>query len=125
MTKKPKKLIVYARKMRKESTPAEQKLWKYLRRKQFACLKFRRQYPIPPYIVDFFCAARRLVIELDGESHIGKEYYDQKRQQFLAHQGLMVLRFWDTEIYDNLQYVLDIIEHYCFTLPPPPPPSFR
>ena len=111
MSQKPERLITYAKQMRKEATPAEQRLWKHLRTKQFGGFKFRRQHLIPPYIVDFFCAAHRLVIELDGESHIGKEVYDAEREQFLTQQGLTVLRFWDTEIYENLQDVLAAIEY--------------
>ena len=113
MAQKPENLITYAKSMRKDPTPAEAILWRYLRSKRFGNIKFRRQHPIPPYIVDFFCAVERLVIELDGESHIGKEAYDAQRQLFLEQQGLTVLRFWDTEIYDHLPMVLDVVEHTC------------
>ena len=94
MAQKPENLITYAKSMRKDPTPAEAILWRYLRSKRFGNIKFRRQHPIPPYIVDFFCAVERLVIELDGESHIGKEAYDAQRQLFLEQQGL-------TGVYNN------------------------
>ena len=113
MARKPSHLIQYAREMRKSLTPAEKKLWEYLRSKRFAKFKFRSQHPIPPYIVDFFCASCRLVIEMDGESHVGKERYDARRQKFLEKQGLTVLRFWDFELFENIDDVLEIIGCHC------------
>jgi very-short-patch-repair endonuclease len=125
MAKKPKNLIQYARQMRKSMTPSEEKLWQHLRSKRFGSLKWRCQHPIPPYIVDFFCPSLRLVIELDGESHDGKEAYDLRRQNFLESQGLIVLRFWDSELFESMSDVLSIIEDYCLQsgfYPPPPRP---
>jgi very-short-patch-repair endonuclease len=90
-----------ARELRREMTPAERIVWKQLRDRRFAGFKFRRQQPIGPYIVDFFCASRRLVVELDGETHLGKEVNDQIRQGYLERQGLRVLRFWNTEVYET------------------------
>jgi len=113
MTQKPSHLIEYAREMRKNQTPSEQKLWQHLRSKRFGGIKFRCQHPIPPYIVDFFCASARLIIELDGESHEKKWQYDTKRQEFLEKQGFTVLRFWDCEVYENLAGILEVIELYC------------
>ena len=121
MAKKPEHLIEYARKMRKSLTPAEKILWKYLRSKRFCKLKFRCQQPINPYIVDFFCSRVKLVIELDGESHLGKERYDAQRQTFLEAQGLTIIRFWDSEIYNNINLVLDVIENCCQRIISPPP----
>jgi very-short-patch-repair endonuclease len=104
--------LFYARRLRKKATPSEQLLWKHLRRKQLP-FKFRRQQPMAPYIVDFFCPAARLVIELDGESHIGREDYDYRREQFLKRQGLTVLRFWNSEVFQDLAGVLEKINSFC------------
>jgi very-short-patch-repair endonuclease len=67
----------YSRELRRRMTPTEKRLWYHLRGRRFAGWKFRRQTPIAGYIVDFYCARARLVIELDGESHVGKEKPDK------------------------------------------------
>lgn len=72
-------IVDRARKLRRQQTPAEAKLWACLRNRQVAGLKFRHQHPIGPYIVDFFCAARRLVVEVDGDSHANQPTYDRER----------------------------------------------
>ena len=76
-------------------TYTEVRLWLYLRRRQLEGWKFRRQHPIGDYVVDFYCAAARLVVELDGDSHDGevKFNYDERRQAWLESQGYRVLRF--------------------------------
>lgn len=92
---------------------AEYVLWQQLRRKQIAGLTFRRQVSVGKYVVDFYCSARRLAIEVDGETHIGKEAeaYDAERQKYLEHVGIRVLRFWNTDVYKNLTGVVDEIIH--------------
>jgi len=102
-----------ARELRQELTPTEKRLWPQLRGRRFAGFKFRRQTPIAGYIADFYCAKVRLIIELDGESHIGKEEHDEDRRQALEAQGFKVLRFWDTDVYDDLQAVLEAIWQEC------------
>src|SRR5215472_11598933 len=92
-----------ARQLRREMTPTEKRLWKHLRGRRFAGFKFRRQTPIAGYIADFYCAKARLILELDGESHVGKESRDEQRQQALEEQGFHVIRIWDTDIYDELE----------------------
>jgi very-short-patch-repair endonuclease len=82
-----------ARRLRREMTPAEKVLWKHLRNRRFAGFKFRRQQPVDYYVVDFFAPAVWLVVELDGESHVGKDVHDAKRQAYLESQGLRVVRF--------------------------------
>lgn len=67
----------FARQLRNEQTDAEHLLWRHLRNRQFLALKFRRQYPMPPYVLDFYCAELALVIELDGGQHIEALAYDQ------------------------------------------------
>jgi very-short-patch-repair endonuclease len=78
-------------------------------------LRFRRQQPVGPFIVDFFCAAARLVIELDGVSHEGEEkaLRDAARDAFLQKQGLTVVHIMNEEIYNNLDGVLEMIAQYC------------
>ena len=101
----------FARKLRREQTDVERKVWYTLRDRRFAGYKFRRQQPLGPYIADFVCFARKLVIELDGSQH-GSEAaqgYDAKRTAFLEGQGFRVLRFWNHDINENLEGVSDAI----------------
>ena len=98
--------ITKARLLRKKSTPAEEKLWQYLRNKRFKSLKFRRQYPIGPYIVDFVCLNQKLIIELDGSQHLEQVIYDAERTNYLEHFGFRVLRFWNNEVFEQLPSVL-------------------
>jgi len=86
-----------ARRLRREQTDAERRLWSILRGRRFADVKFWRQFPIGGYIVDFCCIERRLVIELDGEQHATQVEADSIRTEFLAECGYRVLRIWDHE----------------------------
>ena len=104
------RLIKKARNLRENNTPTENILWRELRQR-FSKFKFRRQHPIGPYIADFFCAKAKLIIELDGESHVGKENYDLNRMQFFKSQGLDVIRVWDTDVYENLDGLLQHIQN--------------
>jgi very-short-patch-repair endonuclease len=113
--RRPRELKQRSRELRKESTPAESILWKHLRSRRFASFKFRRQYIVGPFIADFYCASRALVIELDGETHLGRGDDDQSRQAYLERQGLKVLRFWNNMIYDELDSVLECIYRECIT----------
>jgi very-short-patch-repair endonuclease len=83
------------RALRQASTDAEAAMWTHLRAKRFAGFKFRRQHPCGPYILDFYCAANRLAIELDGGQHfeIAAQRYDERRTAFLRERGISVLRF--------------------------------
>jgi very-short-patch-repair endonuclease len=85
-------LLARRRMLRRQSTEAERVLWRTLRMRQFRRLKFRRQHPLGPYIVDFYCASRRLVVELDGGRHFTAEgkAYDQRRTDYLASRGVQV-----------------------------------
>ena len=107
-----------ARDLRKNATAAERLLWSSLRAGQVAGLKFRRQQPIDHYVVDFFCASMRLVIELDGASHEDRVRYDINRQQHLESQGLRVMRFHNDEILNDMGSVLEKILAFC-TVPLP------
>jgi len=88
---------------------AEVILWERIRRKQLG-VSFRRQHPIKPFIVDFACIPFRLIIELDGDSHIGAETYDAKRAHYLNEQGWTIIRFWNGEIYEELDGCVEQIE---------------
>ncbi|MFB2834738.1 endonuclease domain-containing protein [Floridanema evergladense] len=111
-------LIARAKELRKNSTPAEKKLWQnYLRTFKFRVL---RQRPIDNFIVDFYCAALKLVIEVDGESHFTKEgqEYDRERTQILQGYGLKVVRFTNDQVLNNFEAVCLEIEGL---IPPNPP----
>lgn len=101
---------VFARKLRQQSTEAEKKLWFSLRNRSLAGYKFRRQYPIPPYIVDFICLESKLIIEADGSQHL-ESLKDKKREQFLISHGYRILRFWDHEILKHPKMVLEVIHN--------------
>ena len=110
----PRRIIIkfhFARKLRKEQTPHEIKLWNVLRNREINNLKFRRQYKIGKYIVDFCCLDKKLVVELDGGHHNEKLYKikDQERQQYIESQGYTVLRFWNNEVDENLEGIIEII----------------
>jgi very-short-patch-repair endonuclease len=104
-----------ARELRREMTPAEIILWKHLRDRRFSGFKFRRQQPINDAwsIADFFCASALLIIELDGETHVGRDTEDQERQARLESLGYRVLRFWNHDVYDDLDTVLEAIWSAC------------
>ena len=104
----------YSKYLRKNSTLEEKRLWNILRNRQFHNLKFRRQYPIDNYIVDFACLEEMLVIELDGGQHNEEKNieYDSKRTEYLNSKGYRVLRFWNNDIFNNIDGVLCEIENY-------------
>jgi len=76
-----------ARELRREMTPAEAALWKLLRGRLLAGLKFRRQHPVGPFYADFACVERRVVVEVDGETHLGREADDEARSAYLRTEG--------------------------------------
>ncbi len=98
-----------ARCLRRNMTPAEQKLWDALKGKQLDGLKFRAQHPVGPFILDFWCPARKLVVELDGGSHEGREPEDEARTQRLQDYGYRVIRFRNEEVLTDLSSVLERI----------------
>ena len=101
-----------ARALRKQSTEAEKKLWQKLRRKQFHGLRFRRQYPLGPYFGDFVCLPARLVVEVDGATHAERDQaqHDERRTQWPASQNFRVLRFWNSDIFENIDGVVERID---------------
>ena len=107
------KLTHFAKRLRKHSTKAEALLWSRLRARQIEGIKFRRQQPIENFIVDFVSFEKRIVIELDGGQHSVNNKKDKKRDKFLTNNGYKVLRFWDNEVFDNIEGVLEVIMREC------------
>ena len=99
-----------SRRLRKRLTPMERRLWSQLRRRRLMGLHFRRQHPIGRYIVDFYCAAHRLIIEVDGESHNYQAEYDEVRTEWLESQRYRVLRFTNSDVRHRLRGVLLTIQ---------------
>ncbi|WP_313224190.1 endonuclease domain-containing protein [Stutzerimonas nitrititolerans] len=98
----------FAKRLRNNLTDCERLLWRRLRNRQLSGYKFRRQHPFPPYVLDFYCAELRLVVELDGGQHygdIGLEK-DRLRTDYLERQGLEVLRFSNLDVLQNLEGAL-------------------
>jgi len=106
--------LTYTKKLRQHSTPMETKLWHYLRSRHFLGLKFRRQCPLGPYIVDFICIEKKLIIEIDGGQHNENKQqdYDKRRTEFLNSLGYQVLRFWNTEVLLQFDSVTEQIYKY-------------
>jgi adenine-specific DNA-methyltransferase len=98
-----------ARQLRREMTDAEQKLWWRLRDWRPAGYHFRRQAPLGPFIADFACLHAGLVVELDGGQHTEQVAEDSKRTAYLAEHGFRVLRFWNYQVFSELDQVLDTI----------------
>jgi very-short-patch-repair endonuclease len=110
-----------SRRLRKEMTDAERRLWGLIRAGQLDGLKFRRQHPVPPYIVDFCCIEKRLVIELDGSQHNAKS--DSARTRTLASQGWRMIRFWDNDVLLTTEAVVEAIWNIACKPYPHPNPS--
>ncbi len=102
-------MIPIARRLREDSTDVEQRFWYLLRDRRFFGMKFRRQRAIGSYVVDFCAPTIRLVIELDGGHHSENPSRDEERSQFLRARGYRILRFWNHEISEALDAVLETI----------------
>jgi len=99
----------YAHRLRRKQTDAERRLWSRLRDRRLAGARFRRQHPIGPFIADFCCTEAKLVIELDGGQHALQQKADRARTEFFESQGYAVRRFWDNEIFTNIDGILQRI----------------
>ncbi|GAB4414263.1 MAG: hypothetical protein Kow00123_27740 [Anaerolineales bacterium] len=106
-------ILARARELRHPQTPAETLLWARLRNRQLSGFKFRRQHPIGTAIVDFYCDACRLAIEVDGDSHAERAEYDAARTQALEEQGVRVIRFTNRDVIHHLDAVLERILEEC------------
>lgn len=106
---------ILARDLRKNSTKEEQILWRLLRNRQFFGLKFKRQFPIGNYIVDFVCEEKKLIIELDGGQHNQMQNIEQDniRTDFLNSKGYKVLRLWNNDVIKNLKGVYEHLKREC------------
>lgn len=100
------------RKLRIETTKGEQILWQKLRRQSLG-YKFRRQYGIGRYIIDFYCQELRLAIEVDGITHEDKVDYEQGRDNYLKNKNIKILHFRSEEIFNNLNNVVKNIYYLC------------
>jgi very-short-patch-repair endonuclease len=120
-----KRLLKFAREMRQNPTDAEARLWSILRRKKLPGYRFRRQYRVAGYILDFYCPSCRLAVELDGGQH-GDETqmeYDRLRTEHLNKLGIRVLRFWDNDMLKYTDAVAVEILRQLEAAQPPPQPS--
>ncbi|MEL1264710.1 endonuclease domain-containing protein [Pseudoxanthomonas putridarboris] len=114
--------------LRNQPTKAEHRLWQHLRSRQLAGCKFRRQHPFGDYILDFACLERKIVVELDGSQHADDVPYDTGRTRFLESAGFKVLRFWNNEVFDNIEGVVEVILDSLIsrtTTPSPPNPPLE
>jgi very-short-patch-repair endonuclease len=114
----------FARRLRHESTDCERLLWQRLRNRQIGGFKFRRQYPLPPYVLDFYCAELGLAVELDGGQHFSDEaqHKDAERSRYLGTRGIRVIRFSNHEVLLQMPEVLaDILRQAEIAAPHPNP----
>ena len=96
--------------LRKESTPAERKLWSKIRNDQLG-VTFRRQHAIGKYIPDFCCPKAKLIIELDSSQHLEQREYDEERTKYLKSLGYKVIRFWNNDVMNNIEGVILAMIH--------------
>jgi very-short-patch-repair endonuclease len=101
--------IQCARALRKRLTDAERLLWRHLRNRELGGWKFRRQYPVGPHIVDFICVEKNVVIEVDGGQHTENKEEDLQRSAYLNKMGYRVFRFWNNQVLQETEAVLEAI----------------
>jgi very-short-patch-repair endonuclease len=116
-------LVPNARQLRRDQTDAEKHLWQHLRASQIEGIKFKRQVPVAGYIADFLCVQAKLIVELDGGQHAEQVSYDEARTLVLQQHGFTVLRFWNNEVFENLDGVLMRIVEQLHACQPSPLPS--
>jgi len=120
-------LRTFARDMRREQTDAEKKFsWK-VRDRRLGGFKFKRQYPIGPYIADFVCLEEKLIVELDGGQHAERRHYDEVRDAFLVEQGFRIVRIWNADFLKNqdgtAEYIFQLLSGGEAPSPQPSPPK--
>jgi very-short-patch-repair endonuclease len=116
------RMVEVARQFRKQPTASEALLWQALRGRRLAGRKFRRQQPIGPFVVDYFCAAERLIVEVDGLVHEMQRDADAARQELLESLGLRFVRVTTCQVEENLDAVLAVIQDAFHPHPPAPSP---
>ena len=112
-----------ARELRKNATKAELALWDQLRNRQVTGVRFNFQRPVGPYICDFVARTPRLIIEVDGGQHAEAEGYDLGRTRFLNARGYRVIRFWNNDVLQNIEGVVETIRRTLADMPSPTPPG--
>ncbi|HKK33302.1 MAG TPA: DUF559 domain-containing protein [Desulfomicrobiaceae bacterium] len=110
------KLKDRSRSLRNNGTLGEVLVWKALQKKQLLELRFLRQRPIGPYIVDFYCPEISLIVEVDGVSHVHKKEYDRRRRQFLESRGLSIVRVLESDVRKNIEGVVNLIKETAILL---------
>jgi very-short-patch-repair endonuclease len=117
--------VQFARKLRRETTDAERRIWARLRNRRLPGFKFRRQHPVAGYIADFVCLERRLIVELDGSQHASAEVAadDVARTRRLNECGFRILRFWNNESLQTTDAVVDALAAALAPSPQPSPPK--
>jgi len=115
-------MTMRARALRKKMSPIEQRLWHALRGAQLG-VSFRRQHPIGPYVLDFYCASAGLAVELDGDEHTNRIHRDAVRTRFLNRRNIHVIRFANRDVWNNLDGVKEIIALELVRLGAGPPPG--
>lgn len=120
--KKVNKQTAFARKLRREQTDVEKALWLRLKHRQLEGVKFRRQQPVGPYIVDLMTCEGKLIIELDGGQHNEEEIKarDKERVSWFEERGYRVLRFWNNDVLTNMEGVMEKIKEFLLKSPPSP-----
>ena len=103
------KIFGGAKELHRNMSPAEAKLWKHLRAHQMGDVHFRNQHAIGNYIVDFCAPRKKLIIELDGSQHLDQAEYDEERTKYLETKGYKVLHFWNNDVMNQLETVLQTI----------------
>jgi very-short-patch-repair endonuclease len=111
------------RRLRTDGTPAEAALWSSIKNKKIAGLKFRRQHSVGNFILDFYCPAIKLCIELDGDHHYTPEgmLSDERRTVYLNSKNITVIRFENRLVFEDLDFIIESILNYYFSTTPSPP----
>jgi very-short-patch-repair endonuclease len=112
------------KRLRNSLTPAEAKLWSLLENSKLENRKFRRQHSVGPYVLDFYCPAEKLCVELDGAAHFtdGGHEYDSARTEYLETLNILVVRFENKDVFENTEGVLEEIRRHFLNKPPLAPP---
>jgi very-short-patch-repair endonuclease len=114
--------MMRARGLRADATDAERKLWRHIRDRQLEGVKFRRQHPIGSFVADFCCLELGLIIELDGSQHANRTEEDDRRTEYLRQQGFEVFRFWNPDVLNDVESIVETIRVEILAKPPHPGP---
>ena len=112
-----------SRELRTNSTDAERRLWRAIRNRQLGGMRFNRQVPIGPFICDFVARTPKLIIEVDGGQHALAADADARRTRFLQSRGYRAIRFWNNEVLENIEGVVEAILQVLEDMPSPSPPA--